>query len=84
MGLPAAGLGFCHELYGQHSVDEITLCQRAVHKWFKPIIHAQEREAVARRHDRNGRCLDCAIVGTVERRGDETLKHNIRFTGAPD
>ena len=84
MGFPASGAGFCRELYGQHSVDEITLCQRAVHKWLQPIIHAQERETVAGRHDRNGRRFDGAVVGVVERRGDETLEHNIRFAGALD
>jgi len=79
-----SGFGFCHELYGQHGVDEITLCQWAVHERPEPIIHAQKRETIARRHDRNGRRLDGAVVGIIERRGDEALEHDIRFAGALD
>src|SRR3984885_454258 len=79
-----SGFGFCHELYGQHGVDEITLCQWAVHERPEPIIHAQKRETIARRHDRNGRRLGGAVVGIIERRGDEALEHDIRFAGALD
>ena len=41
------------------------------------VIHAQEREAVAGRHDRNGRRFDSAVIRVVESRGDEPLEHNV-------
>src|ERR1700759_5237046 len=74
-----SGIALGCELYGQHGVDEIVLCQRAVHEWLEPIVHAQQREAVARRHDRDGGRLDGAIVGTVGCGGDGTPENHLRL-----